>query len=149
MTKANYIPDNCHAVTPYLVVPDAKRLIEFLEQAFGGAASEKVTRPDGGVLHAQVRIADSLLMIGEPPPGHQTWPTVLYLYVPNCDATFQKAVAAGGESQMPPADMFYGDRSGSLKDPAGNMWWIATHKEELSTEEIQQRAAKFFGEKAK
>ncbi|HTQ39338.1 MAG TPA: VOC family protein [Pirellulales bacterium] len=147
--KANYIPENCHAVTPYLVVPNAARLLEFAQQAFGGVVGEKFTRPDGGVLHAQVRIGDSLLMVGEPPAGHHTWPTVLYLYVPDCDATYRQAVAAGGESQTEPTDMFYGDRTASVKDPVGNMWWIATHKEVLTTQEIQQRAAKFFAEKAK
>jgi PhnB protein len=149
MKAASYIPKDCHAVTPYLVVPNASRFIEFAQQAFGGTVSEKITRPDGGVLHAQVRIADSLLMIGEPPPGQKTWQVVLYLYVPDCDATYRQAVAAGGESQTEPTDMFYGDRSACVKDPAGNMWWIATHKEELTTEEIQQRAAKMFSEKPK
>jgi uncharacterized glyoxalase superfamily protein PhnB len=147
--KVNYIPENCHAVTPYLVAPDAGRLIEFLKQAFDGVVGEKITRPDGTALHAQVRIGDSLLMIGQPPPTMKPYPAVLYLYVPDCDATYKKALAAGAESQNEPADMFYGDRSGSVKDPAGNMWWIATHKEDLSTDELQQRATAMFKEKTK
>ncbi len=92
----------------------------------------------------QVRIADSLLMLGQKQAGMQAYPTVLYHYVPDCDAVYQKAVAAGGESQTPPCDMFYGDRSACVKDPAGNMWWIATHKEELSAAEIQNRRERVF-----
>ena len=91
----NYIPENCHAITPYLVVPDAGKFIEFAKQAFGGTASEQITRPNGSVLHAQVRIADSLLMVGQPPPSMKPHPTVLYLYVPDCDATYKQALAAG------------------------------------------------------
>src|SRR5690349_17059579 len=102
----NYIPENCHAVTPYLIAPDAVRLIEFLEQAFDGVESEKVTRPDGTILHAQVRIADSLLMLGQKQAGMQAYPIVLYLYVPDCDAVYQRSVAAGAESQVQPCDMF-------------------------------------------
>jgi PhnB protein len=147
--SVNYIPENCHAITPYLVVPDAGKFIEFAKQAFGGIASEQITRPDGSVLHAQVRIADSLLMVGQPPPLMKPYPTVLYLYVPDCDATYQQALAAGAQSQTEPMDMFYGDRTACVKDVADNMWWIATHKEILSTAEIQQRATTFFGEKMK
>jgi PhnB protein len=145
----DYIPENCGAVTPYLVTPDAGRMIEFLKQAFDGVEGEKITRPDGSILHAQVRIADSLLMIGQAPPSMKPYPTVLYLYVPDCDAVYKKALAAGAQSQTEPTDMFYGDRTACVKDTGDNMWWIATHKEVLSTSEIQKRATAFFSEKAK
>jgi PhnB protein len=144
----NYIPKDCHAITPYLVVPDAGKFIEFVKQAFGGRESERIKRPDGGVMHAQVRIADSLLMIGEPPPTMKCWPTVLYYYVPDCDAVYQKALAAGAKSQTGPTNMFYGDRSCCVEDVAGNHWWIATHKEELTAEEIQKRTNAMFAQNA-
>lgn len=140
----NYIPADCSAITPYLLVPDASRFIEFLKQAFGGVERERITRPGGSVLHAQVRIADSLLMIGEPQPPWKPLPMMLYLYVPDCDATYKQALAAGGTSVVEPADMFYGDRHACVKDVADNHWWIATHKEEVPAEEIQRRAAAFM-----
>jgi PhnB protein len=142
--KVNPIPVGCHSITPYLLVPDVGRLIDFLKEAFGAVERDKVARPDGSILHAQVRIGDSILMIGEPQSPYKPLPTMLYLYVPDVDATFQRAVAAGGTPTMDPADMFYGDRSGSVKDVAGNTWWIATHKEEWTTAQIQERATEFF-----
>jgi PhnB protein len=142
--STNYIPADCHAVTPYLLVADASRFIEFLQQAFGGVERERITRPSGTVLHAQVRIADSLLMIGEPQPPWKPLPVMLYHYVPDCDATYKQALAAGATSVVEPADMFYGDRHACVKDVAGNHWWIATHKEELTPEEIQRRTTAFM-----
>src|ERR1017187_1606707 len=142
--KVNPIPEGCHSITPYLLVPDVGRLIEFLKQAFDAVERAKIARPDGSILHAQVRIGDSILMIGKPQSPYKPLPTMLYLYVADVDATFKQALAAGGVSTSEPADLFYGDRSGSVRDVAGNTWWIATHKEALATEEIQERATEFF-----
>jgi len=142
--KVNPIPEGCHSITPYLLVPDVGRLIEFLKKAFGAVERAKIARPNGTILHAQVLIGNSIVMIGEPQSPYKPLPTMLYLYVPDVDTTFKQALAAGGVSTMEPADMFYGDRSGSVKDVAGNTWWIATHKEELTTAETQKRATEFF-----
>ena len=134
------IPDGFHAVTPYLVVPGVARLIDFLKQAFGAEEVERMARPDGAVMHAQVRVRDSILMMGEPQGEWAPMPTSLYLYVADADAVYQQALSAGGISIMAPADQFYGDRMGGVKDPSGNMWWIATHKEDVSPEELRRRA---------
>jgi PhnB protein len=142
--KVNPVPEGCHSITPYLLVPDVGRLIEFLKKAFDAVERARIARPNGTILHAQVRIGDSIVMIGEPQSPWKPLPTMLYLYVPDVDATYKRAVVAGGVSAMEPADMFYGDRSGSVKDVAGNTWWIATHKEELTTAETQERATAFF-----
>jgi PhnB protein len=148
MKATSYIPQDCHAITPYMLVPDVGQFIDFLKLAFGGVESEKISRPDGTILHAQVRIADSLLMIGEPQAPWKPLPVMLYLYVPNCDATYRQALAAGANSVVEPADMFYGDRHACVTDVAGNSWWIATHLEDLSVAEIQNRAAAFYAAKA-
>jgi PhnB protein len=138
------IPDGCHAVTPYLTVPDAQREIEFLVAAFGGVERERIHRPDGRIMHAQVKIGDSLVMIGEPPDATKCMPFTLYHYVADCDSVWKQAVAAGGEAVNEPSDMFYGDRTGAVKDPGGNVWWIATHKEELTAKQIEERMASMF-----
>lgn len=135
------IPDGFHSVTPYLVVPGVAKLIEFLKQAFDANEIERMARPDGTVMHAQVRIGDSMVMMGEPMGDWRPMPASLYLYVENADAAYQRAIEAGGTSLMEPADQFYGDRHGSIKDPSGNLWWIATHKEDVSPAEIAKRAA--------
>jgi PhnB protein len=142
--KVNPIPEDCHSITPYLLVPDVGRLIEFLKKAFDAEERAKIARPNGSILHAQVKIGDSILMIGEPQSPWKPLPTMLYLYVADVDATYKRAVAAGGVSTVEPADMFYGDRSACVKDVADNSWWIATRKEELTTAEIQERATAFF-----
>jgi PhnB protein len=143
------VPEGCHAVTPYLTVPDAQREVEFLVTAFGAVERASIRRPNGGVMHAQVVIGDSIWMIGEPPDPSQCMPMTLYHYVTDCDAAWTRAVAAGGEVINEPMDMFYGDRTGAVKDPGGNAWWIATHKEMLTTEQIQERATVFFQQQHK
>jgi uncharacterized glyoxalase superfamily protein PhnB len=127
---------------PYLVVPGVARLIDFLTQAFGGElAHPPHTRPDGTIMHAQVRIGDSRVMMGEPMGEFTAMPTSLYLYVEDADAVYAQALQAGGTSIMAPADQFYGDRHGGVRDPSGNIWWIATHIEDVSPEELERRAA--------
>ena len=140
------IPDGYHSVTPYLVVPGVARLIEFLKQAFGAIETERHARPDGAIMHAEVRIGDSVVMMGEPSGPYPAMPACVYLYVSDADATYKRAIEAGATSLMEPADQFYGDRHGGVKDPSGNTWWIATHQEDVSPEEMARRA-KAYAEK--
>ncbi|MBI4445417.1 MAG: VOC family protein [Acidobacteria bacterium] len=135
------IPDGYHSVTPYLIVPGVRGLLDFVVDVFDAVLIEApMTRPDGSVMHAEVRIGDSILMMGEPSGDFAAMPASLYLYVGDADAVYRKALKAGGVSLMEPADQFYGDRSAGVKDPAGNCWWIATHREDLSPQEIASRA---------
>ena len=142
---AKPVPDGYHTVTPYLTVRSAPKVIEFLKQAFGAELfHEPVKRPDGTIMHAQVQIGDSRIMIAEENEMAKATPSSLYLYVPNVDSVFQQAVKAGGSTIMEPMDMFYGDRSGGVKDPSGNSWYIATHKEDVTPQELAKRADAFI-----
>jgi uncharacterized glyoxalase superfamily protein PhnB len=135
------IPDGFHTVTPYLLVSDAARLIEFLKLAFGAEEVHRTARPDGGIMHAQVRVGDSAVMMGEVGGEWKPMPSMLYLYVADTDAAYKRALQAGATSMMEPADQFYGDRNAGVKDHCGNLWWIATHIEDVSPEELARRAA--------
>ena len=146
-SKAKPIPDGYHSVTTYLTVPGVARLMEFLKQAFGAIEIERMQDPSGRVAHAQMKIGDTLVMMGEPQgPGQQPKPCNLYLYVEDVDAVYQRAIAAGGKSISEVKDQFYGDRSGGVEDPSGNGWWIATHIEDVSSEEIARRAQALHGQ---
>ncbi|HEX8246780.1 MAG TPA: VOC family protein [Pyrinomonadaceae bacterium] len=137
-TTVEPIPEGFHTVTPCITVEDASRLIEFLEKSFDAVVQDKFFRADGAVGNASVRLGDSMVMIFE---AHDQWkakPASFYIYVPDCDAIYQKALAAGGASLLEPADMFYGDRNGGVQDFAGNEWWIATHVKDVSPDEIQE-----------
>jgi PhnB protein len=125
-SSANQSRAGYHTITPYLTVKRAELLVEFVKEAFGGVEVLRTTGSAGG-LHAEVRIGESKLMIG----GYETveeMPTALHLYVPDADAVYQRALAAGATSLEEPVDQFYGDREAGVKDPTGNVWWIATHK---------------------
>ena len=143
------IPDGYHTITPYLVVQGVPKLIEFLKEAFGGVEKECMKLPDGTVMHAEVRIGDSLVMMGEARGQFKPMPGSLYLYVPDTDAAYKRALQAGGMTTMEPADQFYGDRNAGVMDPAGNLWWIATRQEDVSPEELERRAAAFAASAAK
>ena len=134
------VPDGYHTVTPYLAVRRAGELLAFLKRAFDAETVECIEM-GGAVHHAEVRIGDSMVMMGECPEDADPQPTSLYLYVDDADAWFQRAVEAGAEVIMEPADQFYGDRHGAVKDPCGNSWYIATHIEDVSPEEIARRRA--------
>jgi len=141
--SVNSIPQGYHTITPYFSVRDAHGLVDFLKRAFD-AVVEIHTMPDGSVLNAQVQVGDSMILVGQAPKDHpadRLMPAMLYMYVENADQVYRKAIAAGGESIREPADQFYGDRVGAVRDLAGNQWWIATHKEEMSPEEMTRRAA--------
>jgi PhnB protein len=145
MTKP--IPDGFHSVTPYLTVRGAAEVINFLKQAFKAETpQEPLKQPDGKIMHAAVKIGDSLVMIADENEMMKAQPSWLYVYVPNVDSVFQQAIKAGGKAIMEPTDMFYGDRSGAVKDPSGNSWTIATHKEDVSEHEMKKRAEKFIKE---
>lgn len=140
------VPEGFHTITPYLVAKGVDRLLAFVEQAFGAVVLERHTRPDGVVLHAQARIGDSIVMMGDPTGAPHEWQrplaAALYVYLPDVDAVFARAVAAGAKVLQEPADMFYGDRHAGIVDPCENQWWIATHIEDVSPEEMARRAAR-------
>jgi uncharacterized glyoxalase superfamily protein PhnB len=138
------IPDGYHSVTPYLTIPGVAKLLDFLKQAFEAQELHRMPRPDGAIMHAEVRIGDSRLMMGEPMGNTQPMFGSLYLYVHDVDAVYKRALQAGATSTSEPADQFYGDRSAGIKDPVGNQWWIATHKEDVPPEEIVRRAEAFM-----
>jgi uncharacterized glyoxalase superfamily protein PhnB len=137
------VPDNYHTVQPYLLVNGAKELLEFVKKVFDATEVEHMAGTDGRVMHAELKIGDSVIMIAD---VQDPWPATqaaLYVYVPNVDETYKKALAAGGTSAMEPSDQFYGDRHGGVKDRWGNFWWIATHFEDVSKEEMARRAAEY------
>jgi PhnB protein len=117
------------------------KLIDLLQRVFDAREAYRMTLPDGSVPHAQVHIGESSIMIGTSPPGHAHVPGMLYVYVPDVDSVYQRAVEAGASSVSEVADMFYGDRVGAVKDFAGNQWWIATHTQDVPEEELTKRAA--------
>ena len=132
-TKVKPVPDGFHTLTPYLVVDGADKLIAFMQNALGAQYDHEPTRrPDGKIMHATLKIGDSMLMISESSEQAKATNTMLYVYVPDVDATYQKALKAGATSVMEPADQFYGDRSGGVKDPAGNSWYFGTHIEDIA-----------------
>jgi uncharacterized glyoxalase superfamily protein PhnB len=143
------IPEGYHSVTPYLVVRGAAKLIDFLTQAFEAKEIFRMPRPDGTVMHAEVKIGDSIVMMGEAMGDMQPMPGTMYLYVHDADAVYRRALQAGATSVMEPADQFYGDRHGGVKDPAGNHWWIATHKEDVPPDELQKRAQAYMQQQAR
>src|SRR5664279_1547123 len=135
------VPAGYHRVTPYLVVADGEGLITFLKQAFGAEELCRTLRPDGAIANAGVRLGDSMVMVAQAKEPWKPMPAGFYLYVPDTDATYQAALAAGGVSTMEPSDQFYGDRHAGVQDPWGNNWWIATHIEDVDEAEIQRRMA--------
>jgi PhnB protein len=142
------IPDGYHALTPYLIVRGVPRLLEFLKSAFGAEEVRRTAMPDGTIMHAEVRIDGSALMMGEAHGEFAPMPGSIFYYVKDADAVYRRALDAGAVSLMEPADQFHGDRHGGVKDPAGNSWWIATHIEDVSREEMERRAKEFIERKA-
>jgi PhnB protein len=137
----NPIPDGFHSVTPYMIVQGAAKLLEFLDQAFGAEEVLSMKRPDGTIMHAQIKIGDSMIEMSEATAEMPAMPAMLHLYVNDADATYKRAIQAGATSLMEPIDQFYGDRESGVKDPCGNQWYIATHKEDVSPEELANRQA--------
>ncbi len=143
------IPEGYHTVTPYLVVREASTLIQFLTEAFEAKEICRSLHPEGGILHAEVKIGDSIIMMSEARGEYEPMPSSIYLYVENTDATYENALKAGATSTMKPIDEFYGDRSAGVKDPTGNHWWIATHQEDVSSAELEKRIQDLLGSKEK
>jgi PhnB protein len=131
-TKIKAVPEGHHTVTPYLVVSGVAKLIEFAKQAFGAEEVFLSKRPDGSVQHAEVKIGDSRVMMGEGAPGGKNFPGMLHLYIEDVDAVYQRAIQAGAKSLREPADQPHGDRMGGVEDAFGNQWWIATHVKDVA-----------------
>ncbi len=141
------IPDGYHTVTPYLIVNDGAAAIEFYKQAFGATELMRAPGPGGKLMHAEIRIGDSPIMLADEFPEMKVLSpsslggsaTSILLYVEDVDALFARAIAAGGKEKKPLQDQFYGDRSGTLEDPFGHSWTISTHVEDVSKEEMDKR----------
>jgi PhnB protein len=151
MTKA--VPEGYHSVTPIFVFKDAHKAIEFYKKAFGAEEQYVMPGPDGkGVMHALIRIGNSAIMMGEEHPQEpcksaETMggsPVSFYIYLKNVDEAFATALAAGAKATMPVQEMFWGDRVGTVQDPFGHTWWLATHIKDLTPEEIRQGAQAAF-----
>ena len=138
------IPEGYHSVTPYLVVREVPKLIDFLKQAFDAQEIMRMPTPDGTIMHAEVRVGDSAIMMGEARGEFKPMPGSIYLYVNDTDATYKRALQAGATSLMEPMDQFYGDRSASVSDPVGNHWFIGTHIEDVQPEELARRAEAYM-----
>lgn len=157
-TQVKPIPAGCHTLTPMLTVRGGDKAIDFYKRALGADERMRILGPDGkSIMHAEIKIGDSIVMLGEEQPqrgcrGPQTLggtPVSLYLYVENVDQAFTRAASAGATVTMPVADMFWGDRGGQLTDPFGHKWFLATHKEDVTQEDIQKRAAVFCAQATK
>lgn len=133
------IPDGYKTVTPYITASDATGLLDFLTRAFDATEIHVMRGPGGTVGHADVMVGDSHVMLGQARDEWKPMPSQLYLYLPDCDASFKKAVAAGATAVTQPETQFYGDRHGCVKDLCGNLWWLATHVEDVSAEEMERR----------
>ncbi len=148
-SRAKPIPEGYHSATPYLIVRDAASAIEFYKKAFGATELMRMADPSGRIGHAEIRIGNSPIMLADEvsemgyrsPQSLGGSPVSILLYVEDVDAVFSQAIAAGAKVQRPVADQFYGDRIGGVTDPFGHVWYVATHKEDVSPEELRKRAA--------
>ena len=145
--QVNPIPTGYHAATPYLTLNDSARAIDFYKRAFNAQEVMRMAAPNGKIGHAEIRIGDSVIMLGDEMPGSTTrspqslggTASGIFLYVDNADVVFNQAVAAGAQVEAPLENMFWGDRYGRLKDPFGHSWSVATHIEDVAPEEMSKR----------
>lgn len=143
------IPDGYYSLTPYLVISGAADAIEFYKKVFGAVETVRMPGPGGRVMHAELKIGNSMLMLSDEnaergylsPKSRGGTTSSVMLYTDDVDATFKSAVAAGAKTEQPPTDMFWGDRMANIQDPFGHNWAIATHKEDVSGEEMEKRMA--------
>jgi uncharacterized glyoxalase superfamily protein PhnB len=155
-TKPNPVPDMYRTITPTLTVKDAAGAIDFYKRAFGAQEIRRMPSPDGKIMHAELKIGDSMIMLNDefPEMGCLSPETLngvassIFLYVLDVDASYKKAVDSGAHPIMPPSDMFWGDRFSKIKDPFGQQWSIATHIEDLTDKEILERQKTFFSQMA-
>ncbi len=150
------IPPGSNTISIYLIVKNANAALEFYEKAFGGTGTECMFAPDGSVMHGEIKIGNSTVMLSQENPqwdmkSPETLggsPASIHMYVEDCDAAFQKAIDAGCTQVAPVTDMFWGDRYGKVEDPFGFQWGIATHIEDVSIEEMQKRSEAWFSQMA-
>lgn len=142
------IPDGYHTVTPYITVDDPGAVMDFLKKAFDAQETYAMRDEKGHVQHAEMKVGDSMVMLGGSHDQYKARPGNFYLYVEDVDAMYKKAVAAGGTSINEPTTQFYGDRHGGVSDSQGNNWWIATHVEDVPPAELEQRAKRYKDEMA-
>lgn len=143
------IPEGYHSVTPYLIIKGAAKALDFYQRAFGAKETVRMPGPGGKIMHAEIRIGDSMVMLADEHPEMDARspeafggsPVKIHLYVEDVDAVFNQAVAAGATVERPLSNQFYGDRTGGVKDPFGYSWYIATHKEDVTPEEMKKRMA--------
>lgn len=153
-SKVNPVPPGYHSLTPYLVLSDAAKAIEFYSQAFGAKEISRMNGPSGKIMHAELQIGDSRMMLSDEMMANRSpqslggSPVSIFLYVEDVDSVFSQAVSAGATADMPPADMFWGDRYGKLTDPFGNLWGLATHIEDVAPEEMGKRAQEAMSQMA-
>ena len=148
------IPDGCHTVTPHLIVRGADKAMDFYKKAFGAEELCRCPGPGGKLMHAEIKIGNSHVFLAEEfpdmgcksPQAYNGSPVTIHLYVEDVDSSYKKAVAAGATATMPVSDMFWGDRFGKLKDPFGHDWSIATHKEDLTPQQMEKRMADAFAQ---
>jgi PhnB protein len=154
MSKVSYIPEGYNSITPYLIIKGAAQAIEYYKNVFGATQTVRMDTPDGKVGHAELKIGNSHFMLADENPkmgeGHASAATIgaspvsLYVYLPNVDQVVQKAVAAGAKMLKPVEDQFYGDRTGFIQDPFGHLWGVATHIEDVSPKDMEERMKKMM-----
>lgn len=153
-TKVQAVPPGYHSVTPYLVVDDGARAIDFYKRSFGASELSRMATPDGKIAHAELKIGDSMIMLSDAMMGYRSplslggSPVSIFLYVDDVDSVFNRAMEAGAKSDMAPADMFWGDRYGKLTDPFGHLWGIGTHIEDVAPAEMEKRAKQAMSQAA-
>jgi PhnB protein len=144
----NPVPEGLHTITPFFHVAGAARFIEFVRQAFGAEETYRANAEDGSVMHASVRIGDSTIELADANDAFPAMACAVHLYVPDSDAVYERAIAAGATSIREPMNQFYGDREGSVRDPFGNNWYIATHVEDVSDEEMERRMKEYMSQQS-
>jgi PhnB protein len=152
MSKVSYIPNDYNTITPYLIIKGAAQAIEYYKKVFGATEAVRMNGPDGKVGHAELKIGNSRIMLADENPsmgqGHAsastigTSPVSLYVYLPDADRVIRQAVVEGAKILKPVEDQFYGDRSGFIQDPFGHFWSVATHVEDVSPKELEERRKK-------
>jgi PhnB protein len=152
--KVHPVPPGYHTVTPYLVVRNGGKALDYYKEAFGASGVNRMDGPDGRIMHAEFKIGDSIVMLSEEmgpnrsPESLGGSPVSIFLYVEDVDSVFNQAVKAGAKADMPPQDMFWGDRFGKLTDPFGHKWALATHIEDVAPEQMGKRAQEAMAQMA-